>query len=154
MIHIHIAIKKLWSYIKNLKKDNASIPPLCLDDVTITDSLQKSEIFNNHLKTVFTTEILEDFPNKGPSHHPTIESVAISTEGILKLLNQLNINKASGGINARVLKETSDVIVPILRIIFQFSLNTGNVPNDWKIAKYMTYNMALDANDHVKVICT
>ena len=79
--------------------------------------------------------------------------MAISTEGILKLLNQLNINKASGGINARVLKETSDVIAPILRIIFQFSLNTGNVPNDWKIAKYMTYNMALDANDHVKVIC-
>ena len=52
-----------------------------LDDVTITDSLQKSEIFNNHFKTVFTREILEDFPNKGPSHHPTIESVAISTAG-------------------------------------------------------------------------
>ena len=82
MIYIHIAIKKLWSYIKNLRKDNASIPPLRLGDVTITDSLQKSEIFNNHFKTVFTTEILEDFPNKGPSHHPTIESVAISTESI------------------------------------------------------------------------
>ena len=61
MIHIHIAIKNFGhSYIKNLKKDNASIPPLRLDDVTITDSLQKSEIFNNHFKTVFTTEILED----------------------------------------------------------------------------------------------
>ena len=28
----------------------------------------------------------------------------------------------------------AEYLKPILRIIFQFSLNTGNVPNDWKIA--------------------
>ena len=47
------------------------------------------------------------------SSHPTIENVTISTMGILKLLNEL---KACGpdGISARILKETSDVIAPIL----------------------------------------
>ena len=34
----------------------------------------------------------------------------------------------------RILKETSDVIAHILRVIFQLSLDTGIVPNDWKIA--------------------
>ena len=87
------------------------------DDITIIDSLQKAEIFNHHFKSVFTRE---DFPNKGPSSHPTIENVTISTAGILKLLNELNIYKACSpdGISARILKETSDVIAPILRVIF------------------------------------
>ena len=62
--------------------------------------------------------------------------MTISTTGILKLLNELNIYKACGpdGISARILKETSDVIAPILRVIFQLSLDTGNVPDNWKIA--------------------
>ena len=98
--------------------------------------MQKAEIFNHHFKSVFTRENLEDFPSKGPSSHPTIENVTISTTGILKLLNELNIYKACGpdGINTRILKETSDVIAHILRVIFQLSLDTGIVPNDWKIA--------------------
>ena len=59
--------------------------------------------------------------------------MTISTTGILKLLNELNIC-GPDGISARILKETSDVIAPILRVIFQLSLDTGIVPNDWKIA--------------------
>ena len=59
-----------------------------------------------------------------------------STAGILKLLNELNIHKACGpdGISARILKETSDVVTPILQVIFQRSLDTGIVLNDRKIA--------------------
>ena len=73
--------KKLWTCIKNLKKDNANIPPLHQNDVTIIDSLQKAEIFDHHFKSVFTRENLEDFPSKGSSSHPTIENVIISTTG-------------------------------------------------------------------------
>ena len=36
--------------------------------------------------------------------------------------------------NARFLKETSDVITPIMSLIFQTSLSSGNIPNDWKEA--------------------
>ena len=75
--------------------DNANIPPLHQNDITIIDSLQKAEIFNHHFKSFFTRENL-DFPSKGPSSHPTIENVTISTTGILKLLNKLNIYKACG----------------------------------------------------------
>ena len=62
--------------------------------------------------------------------------MTISTTEILKLTNEINIYKACGpdGISAGILKETSDVIAPILRVIFQLSLDTGIIPNDWKIA--------------------
>jgi len=125
-----------WTHIKNLRKDNFSIPPLSLNDTIISDNLHKSEVFNNYFKSVFTTEDLQNLPDKGPSPHPDIDNITISSSGILKLLNKLNVNKATGPdrIGARILKEISSAITPILRIIFQHSLDTGTIPEDWKAA--------------------
>ena len=77
----------------------------------------------------YSTLFLFDPPTQNALY---IENVTISTTGILKLLNELNIYKACGpdGINARILKETGDFIAPILRVIFQLSLDTGIVPDD------------------------
>ena len=56
--------------------------------------------------------------------------------GIKKLLDNLKPHKASGpdSIPPTVLKELSNEIAPILQIIFQISLTTGQVPDDWKEA--------------------
>ena len=56
--------------------------------------------------------------------------------GMLKLLQKLNPSKASGPdlLPARVLKELAVEISPFLTAIFQMSLDTGYVPNDWKSA--------------------
>ena len=40
---------KFWTYIKILRKDKQSIPPLSLGDTVISESLHKSEVFNNYL---------------------------------------------------------------------------------------------------------
>ena len=55
------------------------------------------------------------------------------TSGINALLSNLNSHKAAGrdGISARVLKEIHSSIALILKAS---SLNTGVVPNDWKMA--------------------
>ena len=128
--------KKFWTYIKSLRKDNHSIPPLNLNDTEISDSFHKANAFNDYFKSVFTIENLQSFPTKGPSPHPDIDDITISSSGILKLLNNLNVNKATGPdrICARVLRETSSTIAPILTIIFQCSLDTGIIPDDWKTA--------------------
>ena len=49
------------------------------------------------------------------------------------LLTKLNIHKASGpnGLSARVLKECSSEIAPVLAYIFNESLAQGAVPADW-----------------------
>ena len=57
----------------------------------------------------------------------------ISTAGIYKLLKDLNPNKAAGPdkIKPLVLQELKDQIAPVLKVIFEISLNTGQVPQDW-----------------------
>ena len=63
--------------------------------------------------------------------------ISITTSGISKLLQNLNIHKVMGPnqINVKILRELQDILAPILEIIFNHSLNTGIVPSDWKMAK-------------------
>ena len=67
---------------------------------------------------------------------PHVESITVSTNGISKLLKDLNPHKAAGPdqIKPLDLQNLRDVIAPILQVIFQRSLNTGRVPKDWSTA--------------------
>ena len=60
----------------------------------------------------------------------------MTTPDILTLLQNLNIHKASAPdrISTTLLKETAEVTAPILKLIFERSLNIGDVPYDWRIA--------------------
>jgi hypothetical protein len=60
----------------------------------------------------------------------------LSIEGVQKLLQKLNPQKACGPdqIPARILRDLADVIAPPLTLIFQKSLDEGNIPNDWRTA--------------------
>ena len=53
--------------------------------------------------------------------------IDITISGIDALLSNLNAHKAAGpdGISARILKEMHSSIVPILKVTFDCSLNTG-----------------------------
>ena len=80
---------------------------------------------------------LAPFLTKGPVLTTVCQiSLYISTPGIQKLLANLKPHKATGPdlIPPTVLKELSHEISPILEIIFNISLQTGQVPNDWKEA--------------------
>ena len=78
------------------------------------------------------------FLTKGPvlTPHPSMPNITISTHGIQRLLANLKPHKATGPdlIPPTVLKELSHEISPILEIIFNMSLQTRQVPNDWKEA--------------------
>ena len=62
--------------------------------------------------------------------------ITVDPNGVIKLLNNLNIHKAPGpdGLSARVLKECSSEIAPVLTYIFNESLAQGAVPDDWRQA--------------------
>ena len=67
---------------------------------------------------------------------PSAPEINITCAGVLKLLQKLNPNKATGPDNIRpkILKELAAEIAPILTIIFRRSLETGEVPPDWRSA--------------------
>ena len=62
--------------------------------------------------------------------------ITVDPKGVAKLLDRLNVHKASGPdvLNARVLKECSNEISPILALIYNESLARGEVPDEWQQA--------------------
>ena len=132
--------KKLWTFIKHRKTDLIDVAPL-KDNGILKDSPQdKAEILNKQFSSVFSIDSPSDFPNLKPwrknLHIPDINDIQISGDGVLKLLNNLNIHKAMGPdeLHPRVLKQLAPTIAPILQLIFQKSIDSGQVPSDWKTA--------------------
>ena len=62
--------------------------------------------------------------------------IHIHEEGILHLLTNLKLHKASGpdGIPSCLLKLIAHQITPTLKVIFQTSLDKSCLPEDWKCA--------------------
>ena len=56
--------------------------------------------------------------------------------GVLKLLKDFNSHKAAGPDQLKpiVLQRLRDEIAPVLQVIYQKSLDTGRMPNDWNTA--------------------
>ena len=57
---------------------------------------------------------------KGASPFTARGKITVDSKGVIKLLNNLNIHKAPGpdGLSARVLKECSSEIAPVLAYIY------------------------------------
>jgi hypothetical protein len=62
--------------------------------------------------------------------------IHIGEAGVLKLLNNINSHKPTGpdGIPARLLHEYASFIAPAPTKIFQISVNTGTIPDEWRSA--------------------
>ena len=125
--------KKFWSFFKSLKKDASGINTLRENGILKTDTL---DICNRQFQSAFTRESNDEIPSKGTSPFTAMGEITVDPKGVIKLLNNLNIHKAAGpdGLSARVLKECSSEIAPILTYIFNESLAQGAVPDDWRQA--------------------
>ena len=93
-------------------------------------------MLNNQFISVFTTENTTNMPSKGNSPFKPMKDIKISEKGVEKALNRLSPSKATGPdkVPVRILKETANIITPILTKNYQQSINTGQIPEDWKNA--------------------
>ena len=109
---------KFWSYIKHLRKYSTGVSPLRSQGETFSDAPRKAKILNDQFSSVFTKETPGPLPGKGPSPHPSMPNITISTPGIQKLLANLNPHKATGPdlIPPTVLKELSHEIPPFSKL--------------------------------------
>jgi hypothetical protein len=76
--------KKLFSFIKSLRTDNSGDASLKKEGQLVADTKQKANILNEQFKSVFTTESIDNIPNKGVSPHPVIPPLTITSPGIQK----------------------------------------------------------------------
>ena len=132
--------KKYWTALKKLLKKNKSsiIPPILQNDIFITDTEQKCNVFNEYFKdqckTIETDSTLP--PNVDKITESAINLVNFSENSILDHIRGLNINKAHGydDISIRMLKICDKSITRPLYIIFKSCLNAGYFPKAWKKA--------------------
>ena len=105
----------------------------------VTDSKEKAEILNAQFKSVFTKLKNSVTPSISGNKYSAIGKLTISLNGVTKLLQNINVSKASGPdhIPGRLLNELSNEIAPVLHTIFVQSINDGVIPSDWRLA-YVT----------------
>ncbi|XP_072046406.1 uncharacterized protein [Amphiura filiformis] len=130
--------KQLWSFMKTLKKESTGIPAL-LDSNTgdlVVDSKTKVELLNIQYQKQFTQERLNDIKVESESNIPDMPDIIIREDGVVKLLTGLSPFKAAGPdeMTPWVLKTTDHEISPFHTKMFQLSLDTGVVPQDWLCA--------------------
>ena len=131
------SLKRFWTYIKHQCCTLVGIPALKANGPLITDPKQ---LFNRAFSGGETFADLEfsekcSMPDDQSDHRP-MAAISDLTQGVEKLLSNLNPTKAAGpdGIPPRVLRELAREVAPTLTKIYQSSLQTGEVPRDWKEA--------------------
>ena len=67
---------------------------------------------------------------------PFMNDIAVSKDGVIKLLKGLNPSKALGPdeLHPRVLKELATELGPVFAHLFQQSIDTGEIPKEWSLA--------------------
>ena len=129
--------KRFWSYIKSKRQESTGVSPLINKDGFLqSDSKQKADILNSQFQSVYTQENTDSIPDKGPSPHPTMTGLKIQPAGVTKLLRDLKPHKASGpdSIPTFILQVAAEELSPILSRLFQTSIDSGDVPSDWRSA--------------------
>ena len=133
-----LSSKCFWQNIKAKRRDSAGIAILKSNDKEFTTPKKKADSLNEQYDSVFTLEdpVLPQLPD---SPYPDMPNIPIDNNGVIKLLSRLNPCKANSPdlLPTLVSKEAATEIVPYLCFIFQQSINTGEVPQDWKHAHVM-----------------
>ena len=100
----------------------------------------KAEALNHNFKPAFTVEDLNNMSTLPESSYPSIENIIITADGV-QLLSTIKIRSAKGkqpnNIPKIVLKETGSETTIMLTHLFQQSLDSGDIPQDWRVTQFI-----------------
>eukprot|EP00061_Rhincodon_typus_P012507 g38282.t1 len=102
----------------------------------IIGNKEMAEELNKYFASVFKVKDMSNIPKIQEHCGAEVSMVAITKEKLLERLKGLKVYKTPGpdGPHPRVLKEIAEVIVEALVVIFQESLESRRVPQEWKFA--------------------
>ena len=129
--------KRFFTYVKSRKQEAEGVSPLMNKNGFLhSDSSKKADILNEQFQSEYTLEQTSSMPSKGPSPPPAMPRIKIGVNGVTKLLRDLKPHKAAGpdSLPMYILKVAPEELAPVLTKIFQISLDTGGIPDDWREA--------------------
>ena len=129
--------RQFYSHLNNNIKSRSQVGPLHNHQgIQVSDSQGMCNILNSFFTSVFTKEDTENIPTPQNMSDVNIGSLRVNEDTFKLQLSKVKQNGAPGPdkITSKVLTELKDVVALPLCIIFNESLRSGEVPDDWKIA--------------------
>ncbi len=132
--------KEFYSFIRQKRVNTSSIGPLIDENgESYNDDEQLSNILNNFFASVFTTGEPNNIPTVPAiitNKNDVLHTFSITESDVSKCIDKLKINKTPGPdtISPRILKEVKSELVKPLTLLFNTSLQSGSLPDDWKLA--------------------
>ncbi len=132
--------KMFWSHTRRKLKTKCGVGPL-QGKVTDKDSLKyddksKADILQQQFLSVFAKESPDNVPKLPPRTLAKIAQLTITEMKVMEKLQSLNPYKSYGPdyIHARLLKELAAILAGPITELFNLTLKTGKIPEDWKKA--------------------
>ena len=96
-------------------------------------------ILNSFFASVFTAEDLSDIPEVPAvllNNNKVLRNITVTEGDVSKCIDKLKVNKSPGPdtISPRIFKEGKNELVKPLTSIFNKSLQSGSMPDEWKLA--------------------
>ena len=129
--------KKFANYIRSKTKSHTGIGPLKnASSKLVTDDKEMGEELNSFFSSVFLDENINNIPARAQETNVKLDNIVFTIEKIRDKIKNLKANSAPGpdGICTNLLQNTREELLLPLKIIFEKTLNTGTVPQDWRHA--------------------
>jgi ribonuclease P/MRP protein subunit RPP40 len=133
--------KTFFAYVNSKKRSNNMIGPLKNSQgEVLKNNKETADLLNSYFASVFTREDCIHIPEpvemfKG-SQSESLSSMTIEEQVVLEKLTKINVGKSHGPdeLHGKLLYEIRYEIVKDLTKLFNLSLETGVVPQDWRDA--------------------
>ena len=129
--------KKYWSILHSFlqMRKISKIPPIRHNNTFLTDTLVKANTFNSFfVKQSSLIETGSEVPVAYQLTHHHLESVNLDPAKILSIIRAFDVRKVHGwnDVSVRMVKIYDESLIKTLFNIYQFSLEAGNFPINWK----------------------
>ena len=130
--------KNLFHHLKSLSNSKSSIPIITHNSQVIHNPTEKATIFNNFFNSIFTRSTFTLPPlNQLPSPTNQLHTITMDESDILLVLSNLDPSKSPGcdDLSPYILKECAASLITSTTKLFEMSLQTSSLPDEWKTHK-------------------
>ena len=118
--------------------------------IVITNDNDMAITMNNYFSSVLTIEQLNNVPQLGQYEGNILDTFNFSIEEVQEKLQHLNIYKSTGPdmLHIQILRALEDKLARPLTHIFNNSVETGIIPEDWKSANVTAIHKKGSRQEH------